>query len=263
MRLGSALPASGLDGGPLAANDLATAARAIESAGYDSIWVFDAVGRGFMLPDPFMALTAAASVTERVELATGIAQLPIRNVAEVAHRVFTLELLAPGRVLLGVGPGSTEADFVAFGVSPGYDQRFATFDNQYVELRQWLANGSRSESGGDGALSPWPQTLAATTLALAGWRGRWVERAAKEASAWIASAVYADNDTLADAIGRYREAGGKRAVVTNIQVQQDPGPALERLHQLHELGFDDAVLFDLAPNPDRFGQLIEAFNAGL
>ncbi len=255
MRLGAALPAIGLSGGPLSNTDIPTAARAIEAAGYSSIWVFDAVGRGFVLPDPLMALTAVAAVTDEVELGTGIVQLPIRNVAEVAHRALTLELMAPGRLLFGVGPGSTEADFGAFGHADGFRSRFATFDRQYAELQTWLADGALDDRN----LSPWPQTVGTVRLALAGWRGRWVERAATDSSAWIASAANADNATLADAIVRYRDAGGERAIVTNVQANADIGQTLERLSQLGELGFDDAIVFDLAPNEDRYGEVFAAF----
>ncbi|MGI9598094.1 MAG: LLM class flavin-dependent oxidoreductase, partial [Acidimicrobiales bacterium] len=65
MRLGAALPLGALDGGALGAESFASAAKTIEELGYSSVWTFDAVGRGFMLPDPLMALTAVAGATER------------------------------------------------------------------------------------------------------------------------------------------------------------------------------------------------------
>ncbi len=250
MRLGAALPLADLGGGPLVGPSLADGARTVERLGYDSIWVFDAVGRGFILPDPLMALTVAATVTERVELGTGVLQTPIRSTPELAHRILTLHLLAGDRLLLGVGPGSTEADFATFGGD--FDQRFARFEDQLVELREWLATGGH----GGATLSPWPAVAGGPSLFLAGWRGRWVERAATEASGWIASAMYADDDTLADAIGRFRRAGGRRAVVTNLQLGPDLDGALTRLSTLAELGFDDAVVIDPTPSEDRLAELI-------
>ncbi len=231
---------------------LARSAAAMEALGFDSLWVFDAVGRGFLLPDPLMALTAAAGATDRVELGTGIMQLPIRNVVEVAHRVLTLELVAPGRVLFGVGPGSTERDFEVFGGS--FAGRFATFEAQWRELQALVRDGS--VDGRD--LSPPATVLGGPTLMLAGWRGRWVERAATESSGWIASAMYADDDQLADGIERYRAAGGERAIVTNVQVGDELTPAIERLGRLADMGFDDAVVFDLTPSRDRLAALRES-----
>lgn len=254
MRLGAALPLASLGGGPPSATSFAEAATAIEELGYSSIWTFDAVGRGFMLPDPLMALTVAAGATEQIELGTGIMQLPIRNVAEVAHRLFTLELLAPGRVLFGVGPGSTARDFEVFGGD--YATRFAVFDRQWRELQGWIADGRLDERD----LHPWASVVGRPSLLLAGWRGRWVERAAAESSGWVASAAYADDEQLADGLSRYREAGGRRAVVTNIQVAEDPAPAIERLHRLAGLGFDDGVVLDLTPSRERLATIRSSFD---
>lgn len=252
MRLGAALPFADLAGGPMTSTSLADAARTIEGLGFSSIWTFDAVGRGFILPDPLMALTIAAGATAKVELGTGIMQLPIRSVPEVAHRLFTLELVASGRVLFGVGPGSTAADFKVFGGN--FDSRFDDFDEQWVELQTWVRTGAI----GNRDLTPWASVIGGPTLMLAGWRGSWVERAAAESSGWIASAVYADDDQLADGIARYRAAGGERAIVTNVQVQADTGPAIDRLHRLGELGFDDAVVLDLTPSEERLAEIRSA-----
>lgn len=252
MRLGTAMPLAGIDGSGPGGSAIADAARHIEAVGYSSLWTFDAVGRGFILPDPLMSLTVAATATTTIELGTGVMQIPIRNVPEVAHRMFTLRLIAGDRVLLGVGPGSTEADFATFGGS--FADRFDTFDAQWAELQEWLATGTR----GDLTLTPWPETVGRVQLALAGWRGKWVDRCAAEGLPWIASGANADVTTLRDAIARYRAGGGERAVVTNVQVHDDVDDAIARLEELREVGFDDAVTFDLQPTKDRYSQILEA-----
>lgn len=251
MRLGAALPLGDLRGGPLRADSMRDSARTIESLGFESIWTFDAIGRGFLLPDPLMALAIAAGVTERVELGTGVMQLPIRNGAEVAHRLFTLETVAPGRVLFGVGPGSTENDFIAFGGD--YTERFARFDEQWTELQGWIADGKV----GDRDLCVPPSLLGGPTLMLAGWRGRWVERAASESGGWIASAHYADDAQLADGLARFRDGGGTRAIVTNVQASAEPGATIDRINRLAEIGFDDVVVLDLTPSLERLTTIRE------
>lgn len=250
MRIGAALPVGSLGGRPPTSGSIAANSSLIENLGYESIWVFDAVGRGFILPDPLMALAVAATATESIELGTGVLQLPIRNVPEVAHRIMSLHLLAGDRLALGVGPGSTEADFLTFGAD--YERRFTDFDEQFVELKHWLEHGT----SGERTLSPWPSVAGGPDFYLAGWRGRWVERAATEASGWIASGANADDATLADAIGRFRDAGGDRAVVTNVQISDELGPVVDRLHHLEELGFDDAIVFDLKATEDRLAGLL-------
>lgn len=68
MRLGLAMPRQ--DGGrPLAADTLAEVARRIEGSGFDSAWVFDSLGRGFLLPDPLTTLSVAGTVTRRLDWA--------------------------------------------------------------------------------------------------------------------------------------------------------------------------------------------------
>ncbi len=249
MRLGFALPFGDLAGGPLGPESWADAARTAEELGYSSVWTFDAVGRGFMLPDPLMALAAAGAACEGLELGTGIMQLPIRNVVEVAHRLFTLEVLAPGRVLFGVGPGSTEVDFSVYGGS--YDDRFDTFEQQWAELQALVADGRL----GDRDLNAWPQTLGGPALMLAGWRGGWVQRAAGESSGWIASGMYADDAQLAEGLARYRDAGGRRAVVTNVQAAEDLGPVIDRINHLGDIGFDDVVAIDMTASADRMAAI--------
>lgn len=251
MRLGFALPFGDLAGGPLQPASWADAARTAEQLGCSSVWTFDAIGRGFMLPDPLMALAAAAAATERIELGTGIMQLPIRNVVEVAHRLFTLEILAPGRVLFGVGPGSTESDFAVYGGS--YAERFDAFDRQWTELRALVADGRL----GDRDLHAWPQTLGGPALMLAGWRGGWVQRAATESGGWIASGMYADDPQLAEGLQRYRDAGGQRAIVTNVQAAEDLGPVIDRINHLGDIGFDDVVAIDFTASVDRMAAIAE------
>lgn len=252
MRLGFALPFADLDGGPLGPTSWADAAQTAEAMGYSSVWTFDAVGRGFMLPDPLMALAAAGAATDRIELGTGIMQLPIRNVVEVAHRLFTLEITTPGRVLFGVGPGSTEADFVVYGASFG--DRFETFERQWGELQGLVAEGRL----GSRDLNAWPQTLGGPSLMLAGWRGGWVERAARESDGWIASGMYADDAQLADGLARYRDAGGGRAIVTNVQAGDDLAPVIDRIEHLGEIGFDDVVAIDFTASADRMAAMADA-----
>ena len=102
-RFGIILPSGGRSGRALEAQSLADAAR--------SVWAFDAIGRGFLLADPLTALSVAATVTRHVELGTGVLQVPLRNPVELAQRVLTTHLVSGGRLRLGVGAGSTTADF--------------------------------------------------------------------------------------------------------------------------------------------------------
>jgi probable F420-dependent oxidoreductase len=73
------------------------AARRLEEAGYDGAWAPE-TGR-----DPFVALAVAATATERIELATGIAVAFARNPMTLAMLSNDLHQLSRGRFILGLG----------------------------------------------------------------------------------------------------------------------------------------------------------------
>lgn len=255
VRLGITLPINGAGGGPLQSTGIADGARRLVDQGFESLWAFDAISRGFILPDPLISLSIAATVTDAVEVGTSILQVPLRRPVELAHRVATAHLVAGDRLLLGVGAGSTEADFRAVGVD--YGARFRALADGLSEMRAlW-----RGERVGEALLSPWPATIGGPKIFIGSWAGGvWIRRAAQDYDGWIASAAKTSFNRLAEGIRRFRELGGRRAIVTNIEVDlsarssphDDDGPfrlrcpaevASERLARLARLGFDDAVLF--------------------
>jgi F420-dependent oxidoreductase-like protein len=69
-----------------------------ERLGYDSVWTAEAYGSDALTP-----LAYLAAKTERIRLATGILQLAARTPAACAMAVGTLDQLAPGRVIAGLG----------------------------------------------------------------------------------------------------------------------------------------------------------------
>lgn len=56
-----------------------------------------------------VALSAAAAVTERLQLGFGVLLLGLRSEAWIAKQIASLQLLSGGRVLLGVGVGGAPA----------------------------------------------------------------------------------------------------------------------------------------------------------
>lgn len=68
--------------------------------------------------DPFVALTAAAVVTERLVLGTGIALVPQRDPIHTAKEVASLDLVSQGRFRFGVGIGWLREEIANHGVDP-------------------------------------------------------------------------------------------------------------------------------------------------
>lgn len=97
------------------------------------------------LVDPLVTLGAAAALTRRIRLATGIYVLSLRHPLATARSVATTQDLAGGRLVLGVGYGWLAEEFAALDVP--FDQRVGRFEEALVVLRQALAGGPLSHEG--------------------------------------------------------------------------------------------------------------------
>jgi len=264
-RLGIALPSVEPDGSPLTARSIAEGARRIEAAGFAGAWMLDTIGRGLRQPDPLIALSVAATVTDRVELGTCILQVPLRRPVELAHRLLTTHLVCGGRFVFGAGSGSTPADFAAVGVD---------FAGRFAELRRALPLMRalwRGERVGDAELQTWPATAGGPPVLIGSWGGRWVERAATEFDGWIASGTRTWG-AVAAAAARFRAAGGRRALISTVPADlSQPGGAVadddrvtllcppeqasERLARLGQMGFTDVVVLCREQTPDNLAAL--------
>lgn len=241
MRMGALL-------GPVAdasrTDSLAVQARTYAGEGFDSLWSAQAIGRGFMMTDPFIALAVAATAVEDVEIGTAVLQVPLYQPMDLAHRVFSLQQICGERLIFGVGAGSTAADFAA--LARNYESRFSQFNRSVQTLRDIFASGEY----GDSDLSPWPSVNGGPPLFFGSW-GKGVERAAREFDGWIASGAYREVHEIEAAAERYRSAGGGRSVVSTIQItgNTDLGALKEKLQRFASAGFDDAVVMILPGGP--------------
>ena len=73
-------------------------AREAERIGVDSVWVAE-----YWAYDAFTPLAAIAAVTDRLRLATGIAQLGARTPAMLAMTAQGVQVVSDGRLILGIG----------------------------------------------------------------------------------------------------------------------------------------------------------------
>ena len=87
---------AGLDG--LSAQQAAEFAGAIEAQGYGTLWTPEAIGR-----DPFALVAYLGARTERLTLATGIANIYARDAMTTKAVHKTLSEMLPGRFVLGLG----------------------------------------------------------------------------------------------------------------------------------------------------------------
>src|SRR5262249_9110572 len=97
-------------------------AAALEERGFDSLWVAEhshiPVARRFSPPgggeltrqyydvmEPFVTLAAAAAVTKRLKLATGVCLVIQRDTIQTAKLVASIDRISGGRFLFGIGGG--------------------------------------------------------------------------------------------------------------------------------------------------------------
>jgi probable F420-dependent oxidoreductase len=73
--------------------------------------------------DPFLALTAAATATKRIRLATGICLVVERDPIHTAKNVATLDYLSGGRFIFGIGGGWNAEEMANHGTA--FKTRFA------------------------------------------------------------------------------------------------------------------------------------------
>lgn len=84
----------------------------VEAVGFDGLCVPDHPGSG---PAPFVALAAAAAVTERITLGTCVLNAGTWEPLALATEIATLDVVSDGRAVLGVGAGHTPSEWTSTG----------------------------------------------------------------------------------------------------------------------------------------------------
>ncbi|MBO2447776.1 LLM class flavin-dependent oxidoreductase [Actinomadura barringtoniae] len=75
-----------------------------EELGFSSFWVYDTP---MVHADPFIALALCAKATSRIKLGIGVTSPALRSAPAAAAAVASLNAIAPGRVICGIGTGNT------------------------------------------------------------------------------------------------------------------------------------------------------------
>jgi alkanesulfonate monooxygenase SsuD/methylene tetrahydromethanopterin reductase-like flavin-dependent oxidoreductase (luciferase family) len=125
--------------------ELLDMARAIEDLGYDAIWVGEHLL--YRWPDreprgPWEAWTlmsALVAVTSRVTIGPLVACTGFHNPALLAKQASTIDEIAGGRFVLGLGAGWNETEFRAFGFP--FDHRIDRFEEAFTIIRTLLREG--------------------------------------------------------------------------------------------------------------------------
>jgi alkanesulfonate monooxygenase SsuD/methylene tetrahydromethanopterin reductase-like flavin-dependent oxidoreductase (luciferase family) len=246
MQYGAHLPLIDFDGSGWQPSTLTAYARTASELGYRYLTANDHVTFSRPWLDGLVALSSVVGCSGEMELVTSVSLPVVRGPANLAKAAVALDILSDGRLILGVGPGSSARDYAAVGLD--FEHRWARFDEALGVLRAHLSNSAQPFAGrfysSEITLDPRP----AREDGLPIWVGSWgslagMRRVARLADGWIASAynltptqVVAARAILDDAL---RDAGRPTALfpcslatmwtyVTESQTELD--------HHLFELG---------------------------
>jgi alkanesulfonate monooxygenase SsuD/methylene tetrahydromethanopterin reductase-like flavin-dependent oxidoreductase (luciferase family) len=204
----------------------------------------------FLFSRPWLdGLIALAAVIERsgdMTLATTISLAALRGPVPLAKALAALDLLSGGRLVAGVGPGSSKGDYDALGLA--FEDRWQRFEEAVVILRALLRDEPALErirhfALPDAPLAPAPQRAGGVPL----WIGSWgskagLRRVAKVGDGWLASAY----NTTPDQFAAAREALAVELVGRGKRAEEFPnalvtmwtwitGDRAERDRMLHEV----------------------------
>src|SRR4051812_32523836 len=176
MELAVHLPLMQFGDEPLSLRRLQAATDAAREGGFAAVSANDHLFFATPWLDGPTALAAVAERAGQMELATTIALVVMRGAVPLAKTLSALDVLSGGRVVAGVGPGSSARDYEAVGIP--FDDRWTRFEDAVKALRAAL-----------GEVTPGPARAGGIPI----WIGSWgspagLRRVTRLADGWLASA---------------------------------------------------------------------------
>lgn len=195
MRFGAHLPLIDFDGAGVP--ELRGYVDSAREAGLTAISANDHLV--FQRPwlDGIVALSSILDCSADMTLATTVALPVVRGPVALAKAAAALDVLSGGRFVLGVGPGSSPADYAAVRVP--FEERWPRFDEAAGVLRAELAD---PEAPATNRFYDQPLLAPRPTRPIPIWVGSWgspagLRRVAGLGDGWLASAYNTTPEQLA------------------------------------------------------------------
>jgi probable F420-dependent oxidoreductase len=261
MRVGAKMPNSG--GLPVSLG-VPRMAGELEASGFASLWVSDHV----VMPrtvasrypyaddgvatwatddpwyDSIVALTMAAAVTDSVELGTAVLVLPQRQPVVLAKQLASLDRLAGGRIVLGVGSGWLAEEFAALATP--FESRGRRTD-EWIDLLRACWNGRPPAFDGEHYQLPAdvvcePTPARPIPILVGGMTAPALRRARQRGDGWLAIQQAGALDVAAIEAVADRLDGVARRVLRIIGSAGRSGEIAAALPALADAGITDVVV---------------------
>ena len=203
MEFGVHLPLISFMGEQRSLDDLIAVTRAADDLGYTHVCANDHLVFSRPWLDGPTALAAVLAHSGRMTLATTVAVPVLRGPAATAKILAAIDLLSGGRLMVGLGPGSSARDYELVGLR--FEERWKRLDEAVQVLRAyWRGDNVAFEgtfySSADFALEPTPAQRPGPPI----WIGSWgsaagLKRVARLADGWLASGYNTTPDLFAQA----------------------------------------------------------------
>ncbi len=236
MKFGVLLPHFGKEASP---SRLIDGSRMCEELGFESVWVRDHLlwhphgmeKAGLKFVEPFITLAAIAAVTKKIILGTAVL-IPVRWPLKLSQDLASLSYMAGGRVIAGIGLGSTPAELTAAGLNG--DQR-VDIVRETVEICRhiWKENNASYKgkvfSFEDATIEPKP--AAPIPFYYGGSTRASIRRVAEYCDGWIAGRV--PMTTFDDRLKYLRSLTDRDIALANIPIvciEKDRAKALAKIN---------------------------------
>jgi len=221
IQFGVLLPHFGKEASP---SRLIDGSRMCEELGFDSVWVRDHLlwhphgmeRAGLKFVEPFITLAAIAAVTKKILLGTAVI-IPVRWPLKLAQDLASLSYMAGGRVIAGVGLGSTPAELAAGGLNG--EQRVEILRETVEILRLiWKENNAsyRGKIFSFEDITIEPKPVEPIPIFYGGGTRASVRRVAEYCDGWIPGRV--PMATFDDRLKYLRELTDRKIVLGNIPI---------------------------------------------
>ena len=256
---------------------------ALESRGFESLWAAEHShiplsrkspwGGGGELPkqyydvmDPFVTLTAAAAVTKKLKLGTGVCLVNQRDPIQTAKLVASIDQISNGRFLFGVGNGWNQDEMENHGTV------FATrhkLVRERIEAMKAIWTQSKAEYHGEfvnfDPMMAWPKPVQKPhpPVIVGGAFPYSARRAIRYGDGWIPHASRGTYAEIADMLPEFRkmatEAGRDPASIeTTVWA---PKPDADLMKRYQDLGVKRVVFNLESEKADTILPVVDAWEA--